>query len=425
LLLTQFAQVLLTVVDTALLGRFSTRALASVGLAAPIYLVATMAVRGWSTATQVLAARRYGAGEHAEVGKATAVGVALSVVTGIAVGGLLFALAPLVIDVLGGDEDLASPGTVYLRILAFAVPFAAATFTMQGAYSGVGATRAAMYTAFVINAVDIPLGLALIFGLRLGVVGAGLSTLLGTIAGACYLLWYGRARLAAELTMLRWKHLSAWRTLTPRLWTIGWPEITMLFIGYFNEVILIGFVAQLGTVNVAAYRLLESITLTIYTIMATCGSGVSILAGQRLGAGAIEQALTYYRTGLTLAAVLAAIPAVPTLARPDLVFGLLTADPQVIAAAVKTTPLAVLGLTPLLFSMNLTGVLRAAGDTRTVMIASLAGDYLVLVPLAWLFALPLGLGLNGIFLGWTGFGLVFLAVLRWRYRQGTWRTAQL
>lgn len=59
------------------------------------------------------------------------------------------------------------------------------------------------------------------------------------------------------------------------------------------------------------------------------------------------------------------------------------------------------------------------------MTASLAGDYLVLVPLAWLFALPLGLGLTGIFLAWTGFGLMFLAVLHWRYRQDTWKIAQL
>lgn len=95
--------------------------------------------------------------------------------------------------------------------------------------------------------------------------------------------------------------------------------------------------------------------------MATCGSGVSILVGQRLGAGttdqAVDQAVTYSRAGLALVALLAAVPAVPTLARPDLVFGLLTSDFQVIATAVSVTPLAVLGLMPMLFAMNLAGVL--------------------------------------------------------------------
>ena len=36
--------------------------------------------------------------------------------------------------------------------------------------------------------------------------------------------------------------------------------------------------------------------------------------------------------------------------------------------------LAVVALVPLVFAINLGGVLRAAGDTRTVLVASVAGD---------------------------------------------------
>ena len=54
--------------------------------------------------------------------------------------------------------------------------------------------------------------------------------------------------------------------------------------------------------------------------------------------------------------------------------------------------------------LNLGGVRRAAGDTRTVLVASLAGDA-SLVPLAWLLALTLGLGLRGLMLAWLAYGL--------------------
>ncbi|TDB99750.1 hypothetical protein E1267_36650 [Nonomuraea longispora] len=59
---------------------------------------------------------------------------------------------------LGAPAELIGPGGEYLRVLAFAMPFAAASFTLQSACSGVGVTRAAMYHALVVSAVNLPEG---------------------------------------------------------------------------------------------------------------------------------------------------------------------------------------------------------------------------------------------------------------------------
>ena len=168
----------------------------------------------------------------------------------------------------------------------------------------------------------------------------------------------------------------------------------MLFLGYGIEVALVALVAQLGGVSVAANRLIENVTLISFTALVATGTGVTVLVGQRLGAGDPEGAAAYRVVGLRLAALLAGVPLVPVLLVPDLVF----------------------------FALNLGGVLRAAGDTRTVLVASLAGDAF-LVPLAWLLALTLGLGLRGLMLAWLAYGLVFVAVSWWRYRTGSWRTS--
>lgn len=123
---------LITIVDTALLARFSTSALAAVALAAPVYLVAIMVVRGWATAVQIVVSRRFGASDHAAVAGITAAGLAAGVLTGTAFGGVLFLLAPTVLRLLGGDPALTAPGADYLQILAVAVPFAAATSSCRG-----------------------------------------------------------------------------------------------------------------------------------------------------------------------------------------------------------------------------------------------------------------------------------------------------
>lgn len=423
LLITYLTQKVLITVDTALLGRFSTSALASVGLAAPVYIVATVVGFGWATATGVFVAQRYGAGDRAEVGRVTDVGLALSVLTGAGVGMVVFAVAPLLIGVLGGEADLTGAAVTYLRILAFAVPIAAAISTLQRAFSGVGATRVAMYTALVVNAVDIPLGVVMIFGLGWGVVGAGVSTVVGTVAGLGFMIWHGRRRLPAELGFLRWRHVSTLRPLVPRLWPVAWPQSTWLVIGYLNEVILVGFVAALGSVEVAAYRVLFSVIDLIIYVAVACGAGVSILVGQRLGAGAPDEAVTYRRAGLRLAAVLTAVPAIATLLLPGPLFGLLTDDPAVLAMVVSTAALAVVPLVAVVLVENLGGTLQAAGDTRTIMIASLVCDFLILVPLAWLLALPLGMGLHGIFLAWIGWWFGVFGWLYTRYRHNAWHTS--
>ncbi|MGH8776650.1 MAG: MATE family efflux transporter [Jiangellaceae bacterium] len=198
ILVANLFQILLIIVDTVLLGRFSTSALGAVALAAPVYLVATVVVRGWGTAAQVLVARRYGARQPDQVARVADVGLALGIAGGVVTGGLLFALAPAVLHLIGGDTDLPELGVAYLRILAFAVPFVAATFTLQGIYAGMGATRITMAMALLVNAVNLPLGLVLIFGQRLGVTGAALATLCSTIVGTGFMAMYGRRRFRAS-----------------------------------------------------------------------------------------------------------------------------------------------------------------------------------------------------------------------------------
>ncbi|MGH3611724.1 MAG: hypothetical protein ACRDRK_03725 [Pseudonocardia sp.] len=69
-----------------------------------------------------------------------------------------------------------------------------------------------------------------------GVVGAGVSTVVGATAGFGFIIWYGRRRPPAQLRLLRWEHVSARHSLVARLWPVAWPESTWLFVGYLNEI---------------------------------------------------------------------------------------------------------------------------------------------------------------------------------------------
>ncbi|MFG3661005.1 MATE family efflux transporter [Streptomyces sp. NPDC047706] len=413
LLIAGLTQIVLNIVDTVMLARLSTEALSAFALAAPVYLVALIVVRGWATAVQVLVAQRHGAGRPDEVAWVVRAGVLTALGAGVVVGALLYASATPVLTVLGAPQDLIGPGTAYLRVLAWAVPVAAVSFTLQGACAGIGATRVSMYTAVLVNAVNLPLGLLLVFRAGLGVTGAAVATLAATAAGTGHLLLYCRTRL------LRTTGEPAGSTgdITRNLWRIGWPEMSTLGIGYVNEALLAGFAARMGTHDLAAYRIVDNLLLVVFTVLASGASAVMVLAGQELGRGDRGRADDWHRAGTRLLLLLLALPAAVALLLGRPLISLITEDPVVARLAWETTPLALLSMAPMVFAMTRGSLLRAAGDTRSVMTASITSDYTLLIPLGWLLGVHLGLGLTGLYLAWTAFALLHALLLHLRYRR--------
>ena len=69
--------------------------------------------------------------------------------------------------------------------------------------------------------------------------------------------------------------------------------------------------------------------------------------------------------------------------------------------------------------------LRGAGATRSVLAVTLAGTLLVRLPLGYLLAVQLGLGLTGIWLACLADWLVEAAALSLVVRHGGWKSARV
>jgi Na+-driven multidrug efflux pump len=71
------------------------------------------------------------------------------------------------------------------------------------------------------------------------------------------------------------------------------------------------------------------------------------------------------------------------------------------------------------------GALRGAGDTRYTLAVSLVNWFVIRLPLAYVLAFPLGLGLTGIWVGVTVDYFVRAALLARRFRSGAWARARV
>ncbi|MGH3917662.1 MAG: MATE family efflux transporter [Pseudonocardiaceae bacterium] len=158
----------------------------------------------------------------------------------------------------------------------------------------------------------------------------------------------------------------------------------------------------------------------LFAVTFACSNGVAILVGQQLGSGDFSGARTCQRAGLQLAAMLTAVVSLPLLVAPGIVLRAFSPGTEVVTLAVNATWTALAAVPIMVIAMNLSGLLRAAGDTRSTMIALLIGSYLVEIPLAWL--LHDSLGVIGVYLALLAYWMTRLAVTWARYRKGSWRT---
>jgi MATE family multidrug resistance protein len=413
----------LIVVDAALLGQFSTNDLAAATLGFPVYLVMQMPATGWATAVQVLVARRWGETDAHGVVRTARLGLLIAGAGGVACAAITFVLAGPFVAFLTDDPLLAPRATAYLQTIACALPLIGLLSTARAVYAGLGKTEVVMRVTIAVSVVNVPLNLFWIVVVGLGAVGSALGTVLALLGGVGVLAWHSQRRLVPRLS---WRgDLSGWRETVARLWQVGWPESVMLFAGYLNNLLVMAVIAELGVVTVAAAGILGALLNVLWTVIFACSTGVSVVTGQRLGAQDLLGAESVRRAGYVQMGGCVFALAVPILLLSTWLLRVFTEDSAVLAQAQGALPVMLLQTPLMVVGMVLAGVLRAAGDTRSLLVAATVGAYLVYLPLAWLLATRLGFGLPGVYLGALAFWGVRSGLTFARYRQGTWRSARL
>ena len=197
IIVANLSQIVIGVVDTAMISRVSTEALAAAAVATSINVAAAMLFHGWATAAQVISSRRYGEGRTAAIGQLLDVSLFVGAGAGLAVLLVLSIGAGPLLALFGLSEAVRAEGVPYLRVLALAAPFAAATAMFRAVYAGVGETGVAMRMTILVNVINIPLNYVLIFVVGWGLVGAGVGTVVAVAVGCAYMGQFGFRRLRA------------------------------------------------------------------------------------------------------------------------------------------------------------------------------------------------------------------------------------
>jgi putative MATE family efflux protein len=373
---------------------------------------------GVNVGATVLVAQLWGADRKEDAAgaayQAMLVAAAASVL--IAVFGLFF--SNRIAGALGASVEVQTLLAGYTKIIFSFIAFTIAVNVLSGIMQGTGDTRTPLAAALIINVLHVVMAYPLIYGLfgfpRLGVEGAAIAVVVSECAGALFLFF----RSLRERYIVITRHIRMKYTLMT--FTLGYPVFIDRLLQNVGSLIFAKIILLYGTAVYAAHQ----VGLAVEALSFMPGYGIAVAAstmvGQNLGAGKPDHARLSAFEANRLAVIVMAGMALVFFFFPYALLQAFTRDQDVIQYGILYMKIVAFAQVPLAITMVVGGSLRGAGDTGFTMFATIAGMWLVRLPIAALLATVLH---GGIRLVWSVMILdwfVRMLLLLWRYRKENW-----
>jgi putative MATE family efflux protein len=404
------AEPLYILVDTAIVGHLGRPQLAALGIAATVLtgLFGIFNFLQYGTTAQV--GRASGAGQEQVANRLGAQALWLSLGFGVAIASGVVALAPQIVELMGGEGETADYAVTYMRIAALGLPLAFLALGGQGYLRGVADLRTPLVIVIVANVVNAVLEVLFVYGFGWGIEGSAWGTVIAQSGmGAAFVVVILRAASGEARPV---------RALMRRLLVIG-RHIFVRTTALLAAFTLAGaVVARSGDASLGAHQIAFQLWIFLAFVLDAIAIAGQVLVGRGLGAGDSERAyaasvrmiwLSVY-AGILFGAVMLALEGVLPYA--------FTSDESVVERAQAIWPLFAL-MQPLngaVFALD--GILIGAGDGRYLM-WSMVAAFAVSASVA-LAALAFDWGIVGVWVALVVLICVRLTLMLWRFSGRRW-----
>ena len=399
---------IITMIGTMMVSGVSDAAISGVGLVDSINFLVMNVFNAVATGVTVVVSQYVGRREHLQAGRIGSQSIALSVEFSVAAGLVLILFARILLRALFGGAEQAVLDSAYIYLIASSIslPLQALYATSAGIMRAAGNTKTPMVASLFANFAYIGVASLCIYGLGLGVLGAGIGLVCSRlVSGFMAYFMLIKKQSTMPIPKMQWK--PDFRLLAPVI-KIAVPSGADSALFNSGKIILQVFLSGMGTAAIAA----NAIAGSMNGIMNLPGNSLGILSmtlvGQSYGAGKIRQ------TRKTMGYILLIATGLLTVFSGIMFLVLnpflsLYHPSQESAALARNIMLLMLVSMPLLWpsAFIVPNMLRSVSDVTYTMIVSVASMFVVRVAGAWFF---------GVHLGWGVFGIWFSMVADWVVR---------
>jgi len=405
------AATMIGVVDTVMIAPLGTVPLAAAGITGAILIILISALWGLVTVVSVAIAQAKGAEDAREVSAQVKHGLALAVLAGTLSSVLMLAIFPLLGPIGQPAEVIEILLPYWASMAVWLIPFTI-FFVLKSLFDAVGKEWAGVGLSYLGVVVNIPANYLLIHVAGLGLLGAGLASVLSQSVALVALVAYWR--LSPSMAAYRQPAVLTWGQVRKQA-RDGLP----LCIGYASEGGAYAFlgimVGWIGATALAAHQVVNAVASVAYVFPLGLAGAASIRVGHAVGAREQARLRPILKAALTISVGWQAVISVIFILGGRAMAAALSDDPAVVELA--TLLFIVVALMQIADGVQGTslGALRGMSDNTIPTAITLLAYWPLALPLAYLFGFVLDHGAVGVWLGYT-VGIAAAAVaLPWRY----------
>ena len=420
-------QSLLATVDTYFISQLGLEQSASSGIANSISGVVFVMSTLVSAGTIALIARSFGEENWEAIRSISGNSLLLSACVGMVLGLSGYFLTTSILEVFfKPSASILKYSSEYLGIMFLGTVFVFLNSTLRTILQAMGDTRTPLFIFGLSNIINAILDYILMFIFDFGIAGAAFATVISNIAASIAIgyIVFGRIynfdlkklieslgfNLKASTRILR---IGGWACLQQ----VARPITGMLM---FSLVYSVG--AAEGS---AAFNIGAQLFNYTFIILGGLSMAISVMVGQALGRNDIDSCDSIIKQGMKVAIINILAFGVLYIAIPGQIIGLFRDEPLVVQYGISYMRIVYAGIIFVAWTSIYSGVFQGAGDTFPPMISAMVANVVLKLPLAYLLAYPIKLGIDGVWIAISLSVVIEALGIIWSFRKGKWKQKQI
>lgn len=419
------AQTLIMALDMKMVSSLGPSAISSVGVGTAGMYALIPALIAVATGTTALLSRAYGADNKIEGKKAFTQSFFIAVPLGIILTLIFLVFSEQIINLVGNAKDInLKDAILYQNMTVIGFPFLAISIATFYAFRAMGENKIPMIGNTLALVLKIILNFLLVYLFKWGIFGAALSTTLTRLFSAIFsiylVFWSKKNWISLELKDLKFDYFTSKRILK-----VGIPAAVEQLGLRIGMLIFEMMVISLGNLSYAAHKIALTAESISFNLGFAFSFAASALVGQELGKGSSQKALKNGYICTIIAMIVMSTFGLLFFIIPQFLVSLFTKDKDVIELATMALKIVSICQPFSGASMVLAGALRGAGDTKSVLLITYLGIFLIRIPITYLFLDVLNLGLAGAWIVMTIDLAIRSSIAFYIFRRGKWKYLQV